>query len=40
MQYSIETWLDRKNANNVTYTVLDGVGCYVQYSAIKPGGAQ
>ena len=39
MQYSIETWQDRKNKNNVTYTVLDGVGCYVQYSAIKPAGA-
>jgi len=35
MQYSIETWQDRTNKNNVTYTVLDGVGCYVQYSAIK-----
>lgn len=39
MQYSIETWRDRKNKNNVTYTVLDGVGCYVQYSAIKAAGA-
>jgi hypothetical protein len=39
MQYSIETWRDQKNKNNVTYTVLDGVGCYVQYSAIKPAGA-
>ena len=39
MQYSIETWQDQKNKNNVTYTVLDGVGCYVQYSAIKPAGA-
>jgi hypothetical protein len=39
MQYSIETWHDQKNKNNVTYTVLDGVGCYVQYSAIKPAGA-
>jgi hypothetical protein len=35
MQYSIETWQDQKNKNNVTYTVLDGVGCYVQYSAIN-----
>ena len=35
MQYIIETWQDRKNRNTVTYTVLDGVGCYVQYSAIK-----
>ena len=39
MQYTIETWQDRKNKNTVTYTVLDGVGCYVQYSAIKPAGA-
>ena len=40
MQYIIETWQDRKNKNTVTYTVLDRVGCYVQYSAIKPAGAQ
>ena len=40
MQYSIETWQDQKNKNNVTYTVLDGVGCYVQYSAIKSAAAQ
>jgi hypothetical protein len=39
MQYSIATWQDQKNKNNVTYTVLDGVGCYGQYSAIKPAGA-
>jgi hypothetical protein len=39
MQYVIETWQDRKNKNDVTYTVLDGVGCYVQYSAIKVAGA-
>ena len=39
MQYSIQTWQDRKNKNNVTYTVLDGAGCYVQYSVIKPAGA-
>jgi hypothetical protein len=39
MQYIIETWWDRKNKNDVTYTVLDRVGCYVQYSAIKPAGA-
>ena len=25
MQYTIETWQDQKNKNNVTYTVLDGV---------------
>jgi hypothetical protein len=40
MQYSIETWQDQKNKNNVTYTVLDGVGCYVQYSAIKSAAVQ
>lgn len=39
MQYIIETWQDRKNKNNVAYTVLDSVGCYVQYSAIKAAGA-
>jgi hypothetical protein len=39
MQYSIETWQDQKNKNHVTYTVLDGVGCYVQYSAIKSTAA-
>ncbi len=40
MQYSIQTWRDQKSKNNVKYTVLDGVGCYVQYSAIKPAGAR
>jgi hypothetical protein len=40
MQYSIETWQDQKNKSNVTYTVLDGVGCYVQYSAIKSTAAR
>ena len=39
MLYSIETWQDRKNKNNVKYAVLYGTGCYVQYSAIKPAGA-
>ena len=39
MQYTIETWQDRKNKNTVTYAVLDGAGCYVQYGAIKPAGA-
>ena len=39
MQYTIETWQDQKNKNNVKYTVLDGVGCYVQYSAFKSAGA-
>jgi hypothetical protein len=37
--YSIETWRDQKNENDVKYTVLDGTGCYVQYSAIKSAGA-
>ncbi len=37
--YSIETWRDQKNKNDVKYTVLDGAGCYVQYSAIKSVGA-
>ena len=35
MQYTIETWHDQENKNNIKYTVLDGVGCYVQYSAVK-----
>ena len=39
MQYSIETWQDQNNKNKITYTVLDGVGCYVQYSAIKAARA-
>jgi hypothetical protein len=39
MVYSIETWQDQKNKNNVKYTVLYGTGCYVQYSAIKSAGA-
>jgi hypothetical protein len=39
MLYSVETWQDQKNQNNVKYTVLYGTGCYVQYSAIKPPGA-
>jgi hypothetical protein len=40
MQYSIETWQDAKNKNNVKYTVLARSGCYVQYSAIKPAGSR
>ena len=40
MQYSIETWRDQKNKNNVKYTVLSQAGCYVQYSAIKPAGSR
>ena len=39
MQYSIDIWQDQNNKNKVTYTVLDGVGCYVQYSAIKAARA-
>jgi hypothetical protein len=39
MQYRIDTWQDQNNKNKVTYTVLDGVGCYVQYSAIKAARA-
>jgi hypothetical protein len=39
MQYSIETWRDQTNKNKITYTVLDGVGCYVQYSAFKSAAA-
>jgi hypothetical protein len=35
MQYSMETWQDQTSKNKITYTVLDGVGCYVQYSAFK-----
>ena len=35
MQYGIETWQDQANKNKITYTELDGVGCYVQYSAFK-----
>ena len=35
MLYTIETWQDQKNSNNVKYTVLYGTGCFVQYSAIK-----
>lgn len=35
MQYRIETWADPQNKNAVAYTVLDGVGCYVQYSVLK-----
>src|SRR6201996_8331319 len=37
--YAIEKWQDQKNKNNVDYHALYGVGCYVQYSAIKPAGA-
>ncbi len=39
MQYGIETWQDQANTNKLTYTVLDGVGCYVQYSTLKLAAA-
>jgi hypothetical protein len=35
MQYGIESWQDQASKNNITYTVLDGVGCYVQYRTFK-----
>ena len=34
-QYGEWYWQDQKNKNNVAYTVLYEVGCYVQYSVIK-----
>ena len=37
--YAIEKWQDQKNKNNVDYHALYRVGCYVQYSVIKPAGA-
>ena len=37
--YAIEKWQDLKSSNNVDYHALYQVGCYVQYSAIKPAGA-
>ena len=33
--YGMEKWQDKKDKNNVAYTVLFEVGCYVQYSAPK-----
>jgi hypothetical protein len=38
--YAIEKWQDQKNKNNVDYHALYQVGCYVQYSVIKPAGAR
>jgi hypothetical protein len=38
--YAIEKWQDEKNKNSVDYHALYQVGCYVQYSAIKSGGAR
>ena len=37
--YAIEKWQDPKNKNSVDYHALYQVGCYVQYSAMKPAGA-
>ena len=37
--YAIEKWQDQKSRNSVDYHALYQVGCYVQYSAIKPAGA-
>jgi hypothetical protein len=37
--YAIEKWQDPKNKNSIDYHALYQVGCYVQYSAIKPAGA-
>ena len=33
--YAIKKWQDQKKKNNVDYHKLYGVGCYVQYNAIK-----
>lgn len=38
--YAIEKWQDQKNKNNVDYHALYQVGCYVQYTAIKPAEAR
>lgn len=37
--YAIEKWQDLQNRNNVDYHALYQVGCYVQYSVIKPAVA-
>jgi hypothetical protein len=37
--YAIAKWQDEKNGNSVDYHALYQVGCYVQYSAIRPAGA-
>jgi hypothetical protein len=37
--YAIEKWPDPKNKNNIDYHALYQVGCYVQYSTIKPAAA-
>ncbi|MFO1183940.1 MAG: hypothetical protein U1E56_04055 [Bauldia sp.] len=38
-RYAIEKWQDPKNKNNVKYTALFDVGCFVQYSVIQSAGA-
>lgn len=38
-RYAIEKWQDPRNKNNVKYTALFDVGCFVQYSVIKAPGA-
>jgi hypothetical protein len=35
--YVIQQWQDQENGNKVDYHALYEVGCYVEYSAIKPG---
>ena len=37
-RYAIEKWQDSKNKNNVKYTALFDVGCFVQYSVMKSAG--
>jgi len=37
--YAMEKWQDQKSENNEAVTLLDLVGCYVQYSVIKRGRA-
>jgi hypothetical protein len=38
--FAAQEWQDPANGNNVDYHALYEVGCYVQYSAIKPAGGQ
>jgi hypothetical protein len=37
--YAAQEWQDPAKGNSVDYHALYEVGCYVQYSAIKPAGA-
>lgn len=37
--YAAKDWQDPAKGNSVDYHALYEVGCYVQYSAMKPGGA-